>query len=117
MDLDKLTKILEENHNLLTDIVINEESGRVSSALPKTLLDLVNRINELEEKKTNLAESKENSRTEEEINNKTETIFNTSEVGNNNVLDEKSVKEYESNEGKREKTNLNSENTTEELGK
>lgn len=46
LDLDKLIKLLEENHDLLTDIVINEESMEHSSALPKTLLDLVNQVQE-----------------------------------------------------------------------
>lgn len=52
VDLDKLTKLLEENHDLLQDIVINEDSGS-SSALPKVLLDLVNQINDKEEKASN----------------------------------------------------------------
>lgn len=49
MDLDKLIKLLEENHDLLKDIVVNEESALHSSALSKTLLDLVNRVQEKEE--------------------------------------------------------------------
>lgn len=48
VDLDKLIKLLEENHDLLQDIVINDESSS-SSALPKMLLDLVNQINNKEE--------------------------------------------------------------------
>lgn len=52
--MDKLTKVLEENHDLLQDIVINEDSGS-SSALPKVLLDLVNQINDKEEKSTSEA--------------------------------------------------------------
>lgn len=47
--MDKLIKILEENHDLLSKIVINEESTEISSALPKTLLDLVNQMNEQKE--------------------------------------------------------------------
>ncbi|XP_044750919.1 trichohyalin [Coccinella septempunctata] len=44
LDFDKLLKRLEENHDLLKDIVNNEVSSEVSSALPKVLLDLVNQI-------------------------------------------------------------------------
>lgn len=47
IDLDKLIKLLEENHDLLQNIVINEESN-AASALPKILLDLVSQINESE---------------------------------------------------------------------
>ncbi|KAF5305845.1 hypothetical protein FQR65_LT07584 [Abscondita terminalis] len=43
VDLDKLIKALEQNHDLLTDIVCNEECNH---ALPKVLLDLVNEISE-----------------------------------------------------------------------
>lgn len=46
LDLDKLIKLLEENHDLLTDIVINEESMEHISALPKTLLDLINQVHD-----------------------------------------------------------------------
>ncbi|KAI4469633.1 hypothetical protein MML48_1g13324 [Holotrichia oblita] len=46
VDLDNMIKILEENHDLLTNIVINDESNQ-TSALPKVLLDLVNRVNEI----------------------------------------------------------------------
>lgn len=45
IDLDKLIRILEENHDLLSKIAINEESTEISTALPKTLLDLVNQMN------------------------------------------------------------------------
>lgn len=37
---------MEENHDLLTNIVINEESEAISSVLPKVLLDLVNQVKE-----------------------------------------------------------------------
>lgn len=58
IDLDKLVKTLEENHDLLKDIVINEESNAISSALPKVLLDLVNQVNDAETS-TNQADSTE----------------------------------------------------------
>ena len=43
--MDKLIKLLEENHHLLQDIAVNEESNQVS-ALPKVLLDLVNEVSD-----------------------------------------------------------------------
>ncbi|XP_044256866.1 probable DNA double-strand break repair Rad50 ATPase [Tribolium madens] len=51
IDIDKLIKLLEENHHLLQDIAVNEESNQVS-ALPKVLLDLVSEVSE-EASKTN----------------------------------------------------------------
>ncbi|KAK9693092.1 hypothetical protein QE152_g34433 [Popillia japonica] len=45
VDLDNMIKILEENHDLLTNIVVNDESNQ-TSALPKVLLNLVNQVNE-----------------------------------------------------------------------
>ncbi|GJQ83729.1 hypothetical protein Trydic_g20605 [Trypoxylus dichotomus] len=45
IDLDNMIKILEENHDLLTNIVINDESNQ-TSALPKVLLDLIKQVNE-----------------------------------------------------------------------
>ncbi|KAH0814699.1 hypothetical protein GEV33_008091 [Tenebrio molitor] len=45
IDIEKLIKLLEENHHLLQDIAINEDSNQVS-ALPKILLDLVSEVND-----------------------------------------------------------------------
>jgi hypothetical protein len=45
IDIEKLIKLLEENHHLLQDIAINEDSNQVS-ALPKVLLDLVSEVND-----------------------------------------------------------------------
>lgn len=45
IDLDNMIKTLEENHDLLTKIVSNDESNE-TSALPKVLLDLIKRVNE-----------------------------------------------------------------------
>ncbi|CAH1973814.1 unnamed protein product [Acanthoscelides obtectus] len=42
IDLDKLQRQLEDHHDLLQDIVVNEVSSEVSYALPKLLLDLLN---------------------------------------------------------------------------
>ncbi|CAG9816371.1 unnamed protein product [Phaedon cochleariae] len=44
IDLDKLQKHLEDHHDLLQDIVVNEISSEVSYALPKVLLDLLNQV-------------------------------------------------------------------------
>ncbi|XP_018332566.1 interaptin-like [Agrilus planipennis] len=48
IDMDKLIDVLEENHDLLTDIVVNEESYEISSTLPKVLLDLIHQVRENE---------------------------------------------------------------------
>ncbi|KAF2899573.1 hypothetical protein ILUMI_06602 [Ignelater luminosus] len=68
IDLDRLIKTLEENHGLLTDIVINEESNEHSSALPKVLLDLVNQVNN---------KNKENSQDEQSEQSKQATTLST----------------------------------------
>lgn len=67
VDLDELVTTLEENHDLLSKIAINEESTEISAALPKTLLDLVKRIKYKEKpeedkqtKSGNSSESQEN---------------------------------------------------------
>lgn len=44
IDLDKLQKHLEQHHDLLQDIVINEVESETTYALPKVLLDLVNQV-------------------------------------------------------------------------
>ncbi|XP_018575529.1 myosin-10 [Anoplophora glabripennis] len=46
IDLDKLQKQLEDHRDLLQDIVINEISPEVSSALPKVLLELLSQVDE-----------------------------------------------------------------------
>ncbi|XP_038212485.1 paramyosin [Zerene cesonia] len=43
-DLDKLVKLLEENHGILTHMAEQENGSQVSSALPKLLLELVNQV-------------------------------------------------------------------------
>lgn len=57
-DLDKLVLKLEENHDLLTDMVVREESSDISSALPKLILDLLNQT----------ADETKNENSTEEIN-------------------------------------------------
>lgn len=42
--MDKLQKHLEQHHDLLQDIVINEVESETTYALPKVLLDLVNQV-------------------------------------------------------------------------
>lgn len=66
-----MIKNLEENHDILTDIVIKEESNEISTALPKVLLDLVSQINR---KYIEDTESKSNSST---YLNLEETSFKT----------------------------------------
>ncbi|XP_045499501.1 paramyosin [Colias croceus] len=45
-DLDKLVKLLEENHGILTHMAEQESGSQVSSALPKLLLELVNQVDD-----------------------------------------------------------------------
>ncbi|CAK1543161.1 unnamed protein product [Leptosia nina] len=51
-DLDKLVKRLEENHDILTHMAEKENGSEVSSALPKLLLELVNQVDDLNNKET-----------------------------------------------------------------
>ncbi|GFG33355.1 hypothetical protein Cfor_04064 [Coptotermes formosanus] len=44
MDLDKLTRLLQENHDLITEITIKEDSSEAAAVLPKLLLDLVTQV-------------------------------------------------------------------------
>jgi hypothetical protein len=44
MDLDKLTRLLQENHDLITEITIKEDSSEAAAILPKLLLDLVTQV-------------------------------------------------------------------------
>lgn len=69
IDFDKLIKLLEENHDLLQNIVINDDSN-TSSALPKVLLDLVSQIS-VEKSEENVDEETASSKRREE---KLETI-------------------------------------------
>lgn len=59
---------MEENHDLLTNIVINEESEAISSVLPKVLLDLVNQVKEGKKKSedSKFASSTENLEVEDD---------------------------------------------------
>lgn len=77
--MDKLIKILEENHALLSKIVINEESTEISSALPKTLLDLVNQMNKQKENPSeNPEKEEENEDDKTKSDSKLETIVEES---------------------------------------
>lgn len=49
IDLDKLQKHLEDHRDLLQNIVVNEISPEVSSALPKVLLELLTQVDEDQE--------------------------------------------------------------------
>ncbi|XP_066993861.2 putative leucine-rich repeat-containing protein DDB_G0290503 [Anabrus simplex] len=44
-DLDKLIKVLQENHDLMTEITTNEESDDTAASLPKLLLNLISQVN------------------------------------------------------------------------
>ena len=44
MDLDKLTRLLQENHDLISEITIKEDSSEAAAILPKLLLDLVAQV-------------------------------------------------------------------------
>ena len=44
MDLDKLTRLLQENHDLISEITIKEDSSEAAAILPKLLLDLVTQV-------------------------------------------------------------------------
>lgn len=44
MDLDRLTRLLQENHDLITEITIKEDSSEAAATLPKLLLDLVTQV-------------------------------------------------------------------------
>lgn len=43
-DLDKLTELLQENHDLITELTLRENSSEIASALPKLLLDLITQV-------------------------------------------------------------------------
>jgi chromosome segregation ATPase len=44
MDLDKLTRLLQENHDLITEITIKEDCSEAAATLPKLLLDIVTQV-------------------------------------------------------------------------
>uniref|UniRef100_A0A0C9RCU9 Uncharacterized protein n=1 Tax=Fopius arisanus TaxID=64838 RepID=A0A0C9RCU9_9HYME len=50
MDLDRLTQLLQENHDLISDMA--REEGTEAAALPKLLLDLVEQVEGREKSKT-----------------------------------------------------------------
>ncbi|KAF5300703.1 hypothetical protein FQA39_LY11065 [Lamprigera yunnana] len=83
VDLEKLIKTLEENHDLLTDIVLNEECDQASSALPKVLLDLVNQMNDTLGINSNQREQQQqqgNVPTEQTLNSASEIVQNLPKV-------------------------------------
>ncbi|KAK4873107.1 hypothetical protein RN001_015136 [Aquatica leii] len=77
VDLDKLIKTLEENHDLLTDIVSNEECNQASSALPKILLDLVNQVSD---SNSNQQEQNASGNEQQTLNSATEIVENLPKV-------------------------------------
>lgn len=46
IDLDKLTRLLQENRELITEITVKEDSSESAAALPRLLLDLVTQAGE-----------------------------------------------------------------------
>lgn len=84
INLDELTKQLEEHHELLQNIVVNEVSTEVSSALPKMLLDLVNQAqNKENEEENELSQEKvddEDSGNNQQMNSVEEIVENLPKV-------------------------------------
>ncbi|XP_045464640.1 intracellular protein transport protein USO1 [Harmonia axyridis] len=83
LDFDKLLKRLEENHDLLKDIVNNEVSSEVSSALPKVLLDLVNQISGENEPSENENCDKKKALTETETPSTSYNLNSPAEIAEN----------------------------------
>ncbi|XP_015117700.1 cingulin-like protein 1 isoform X2 [Diachasma alloeum] len=69
MDLDRLTQLLQENHDLISDMA--REEGTEAAALPKLLLDLVEQVEGREKSKSSegSSEKKEDEAQEESIAN------------------------------------------------
>ncbi|XP_063976902.1 cingulin-like protein 1 isoform X2 [Diachasmimorpha longicaudata] len=69
MDLDRLTQLLQENHDLICDMA--REEGTEAAALPKLLLDLVEQVEGREKSKSTegSTEKKEDDAQEESIAN------------------------------------------------
>lgn len=53
-DLDKLAELLQENHDLITEMTTREGSSEMASVLPKLLLDLITQVDGLTECKTDV---------------------------------------------------------------
>ncbi|EEZ99674.1 uncharacterized protein LOC107397693 [Tribolium castaneum] len=79
IDIDKLIKLLEENHHLLQDIAVNEESNQVS-ALPKVLLDLVSEVSDSKDLEEEEEASKTNPETPNQVNSASEIVENLPKV-------------------------------------
>lgn len=50
-DLDKLTELLQENHDLITEMTTKEDGSEIASVLPKLLLDLITQVDGLNDRK------------------------------------------------------------------
>ncbi|XP_060519891.1 cilia- and flagella-associated protein 58 [Cylas formicarius] len=79
IDLDKLTRHLEDHHELLQNIVVNEISSAYSAVLPKVLLDLVHQVNvgdkdDEENKLETIVEESESQTTTAQINSAEEIV-------------------------------------------
>ncbi|KAG8037049.1 hypothetical protein G9C98_004371 [Cotesia typhae] len=64
MDLDRLTQLIQENHELISEMA--REEGTEAAALPKLLLDLVEQVEGRDKSKTSDTDNKENQEDQEE---------------------------------------------------
>ncbi|KAK6627174.1 hypothetical protein RUM44_009651 [Polyplax serrata] len=50
-DLDKLTELLQENHDLIAEMTTKEDGSEIASVLPKLLLDLITQVDRMNVRK------------------------------------------------------------------
>nr|CAD7439281.1 unnamed protein product [Timema bartmani] len=88
IDLDKLTRLLQENHNLISEMTMKEEGKETAACLPKLLLDLIvevdnnsNAINSLPSEDLDKATDVEETTTEEQKENKQRPCSSCEENG------------------------------------
>nr|CAD7425029.1 unnamed protein product [Timema monikensis] len=88
IDLDKLTRLLQENHNLISEMTMKEEGKETAACLPKLLLDLIvevdnnsNAIDSLPSEDLDKATDVEETPTEEQKENKQRSCSSCEENG------------------------------------
>nr|CAD7407445.1 unnamed protein product [Timema poppensis] len=88
IDLDKLTRLLQENHNLISEMTMKEEGKETAACLPKLLLDLIvevdnnsNAIDSLPSEDLDKATDVEETTTEEQKENKQRPCSSCEENG------------------------------------
>ncbi|CAD6228727.1 GSCOCG00006520001-RA-CDS, partial [Cotesia congregata] len=64
MDLDRLTQLIQENHELISEMA--REEGTEAAALPKLLLDLVEQVEGRDKSRTSDTDNKENQEDQED---------------------------------------------------